>query len=209
MQDALDSAIAMHRAGRLNEAAQLYQNVLAGDGANASALHLLGVLRHQQGDDTDAVELIGKALALRPNMPTVHADLAEAYRTLGQLERAAGCCQLALKLWPDCPEALCNLGLALHVMGRRDEAVEQFRRALQVRPDLAPVHNNLGIVLRELGQLDDALECFRRAVALNPSFASALTKAALNNKLPLSRRNQPSSTEYRAAQFGNLLLSAP
>jgi len=34
-------------------------------------------------------------------------------------------------------------------------------------------------------------------------------KAALNNKLPLSRRNQPSSTEYRAAQFGNLLLSAP
>jgi len=41
-----------------------------------------------------------------------------------------------------------------------------------------------------------------------PELVEAL-KAALNNKLPLSRRNQPSSTEYRAAQFGNLLLSAP
>jgi len=174
-QDILSTAIEVHQAGRLDEAAILYQEVLARDGTNPSALNLLGVLHHQLGDDARAVELIGRALALQPNMPAAHANLAEAYRALGQLERAVGCCRLALKLWPDCPEALCNLGMVFQVSGRREEAAEQFRRVLLLKPDLAPVHNNLGIVLGELGQLDEALEHFRRAVELAPSFAPALT----------------------------------
>ncbi len=175
IQDVLNSAIAMHQAGQLGEAALLYQKVLAHDEANAGALHLYGVLHHQQGDDTRAVELIGRALALRPNMAAAHANMAEAYRASGQLERAVGCCRLALKLWPDCPEGLCNLGLALQVMGRHEEAALQFRRVLLLQPENAAVHNNLGIVLGELGQGDLALQHFRRAVELSPDFAPALS----------------------------------
>ncbi|MFI5456158.1 MAG: tetratricopeptide repeat protein [Isosphaerales bacterium] len=193
MQDVLDSAIAMHQAGQLGDAALLYQKVLAQDEANASALHLFGVLYHQQGDDVRAVALIGRALAVRPSMPAAHANLAEAYRGLGQLERAVGCCRLALKLWPECPEALCNLGLALQVLGRREEAAQQFRRALEIRPDIAPFHNNLGIVLRELGQLDEALEHFRRAVGLAPSFAPALTNLG---QMLLDRGNAAEALPY-------------
>ena len=174
MQDVLNSAIAMHQGGQIDEAIQLYQKVMDTDEANASALHLFGVLHHQLGDDVRAIAMIGRALALRPSMPIAHANLAEAYRCSGQPERAVGCCRLALKLWPDCPEALCNLGMALQALGRREDAVEQFRRALKIRPDFAPFHNNLGIALRELGQLDLALEHFRRAVELDRAFAPAL-----------------------------------
>ena len=132
--DLLSSAITMHQSGHLGEAALLYEQVLARDEANASALHLLGVLNHQQGDDARAIAMIGRALALRPSMPLAHANLAEAYRCSGQPERAVGCCRLALKLWPDCPEALCNLGMALQARGRREEAVEQFRRRSEYDP---------------------------------------------------------------------------
>ncbi len=138
-------------------------------------MHLLGVLHHQQGDHAKAIELIGRAVAIRPNVPAFHANLAEAYRATGQLERAAGCCRAALGLWPDYPEALCNLGLALQGLGKKPEAVAQFRRALELRPEFATAHNNLGIVLRELGEFDEALEHFRRAVELEPSFAPART----------------------------------
>lgn len=175
MQEFLESAIAMHQLGQLEEAAHLYEKVLAEDAANASALHLFGVLRHQQAKDHHAVELINRALASQPNMPAWHANLAEAYRGLGELERAVGSCRLALKLWPDCLEALCNLGLLLQIMGRYEEAAAQLRRAVGLRDDIAPVHNNLGIALRELGQLDEALEHFRRAVSLDPAFGPALT----------------------------------
>ena len=49
MQDVLKAAVALHQSGRLAEAAPLYQQVLAADASNAEAMHLLGVLHHQQG----------------------------------------------------------------------------------------------------------------------------------------------------------------
>jgi tetratricopeptide (TPR) repeat protein len=175
MQDVLTTAIEMHQGGRLGEAATLYQKVLSQEKENPVALHLLGVLNHQRGDNARAIELIGRAVALRPNVPAFHANLAEAYRAIGQLERAAGCCRAALGLWPDYPEALCNLGLALQGLGKKSEAVDQFKRALELRPQFATAHNNLGIVLRDLGRQDEALEHFRRAVELEPNFAPART----------------------------------
>jgi tetratricopeptide (TPR) repeat protein len=175
MQDVLTSAIAMHQAGQLGPAAQLYQKILLQEHENADALHLLGVLHHQQGDHSHAVELIGRAVALRPNVPAFHANLAEAYRALGQWERAVGCCRAALRLRPDYPEALCNLGLALQGLGRCDEAIAQFRRAIELRPEYAHAHNNLGIALREAGRHAEALDHFRRAVELDPAFAPAQT----------------------------------
>ncbi len=175
MQEVLSTAVALHQAGRLGSAAPLYRKVLAGEPENADALHLLGVLYHQQGDHDRAVELMGRAVVLEPNVPAFHANLAEAYRALGRHERAAGCCRAALRLFPDHPEALCNLGLALQALGRHDEAVEQFRAALSMRPDFALVHSNLGISLRELRQADAALDHFRRAVELDPVSAPART----------------------------------
>jgi len=175
MHDMLASAIVLHKAGELGSAAQLYQKVLAREQENADALHLMGVLRHQEGDHTRAVELIGRAVALQPNVPEFHANLAEAYRALGEFERATGCCRAALRLWPDYPEALCNLGLALQGLGRPSEAADNFRRALRQRPEFAIAHNNLGIALRDLKQFDDALHHFRHAVELDPSSAHART----------------------------------
>src|SRR5271167_2851619 len=109
MQDVLQSAIAMHQAGQLGPAAQLYEKVLRQEQENAEALHLLGVLHHQQGQHARAIELIGRAVALRPNSATFHANLAEAYRALGDFDRAVGCCRAALSIAPNYPEALCNL----------------------------------------------------------------------------------------------------
>ena len=169
----------------------MYQKILLKEQDNASALHLLGVLHDQQGRHDQAVEEIGRAVALQPNVPAFHANLAEAYRALGQFERAAGCCRTALKLWPEFPEAYCNLGLSLQGLGRHAEAAEQFRHALRLRPDFAAVHNNLGITLRELGLWEDALEHFRRAVQLEPNYPLART----NLGQLLLDRGQPAEAE--------------
>ncbi len=175
MHDLLQSAIAFHQAGQLRLAAPLYQRVLTQDPTHVDALHLLGVLRHQENQQEQAVELIAQVVALRPNVPAFHANLAEAYRALGQLDRAIGCCRAALQLWPDYPEAHCNLGLALQAQGKHAEAAESFRHAVSLRPDFASAHSNLGIALRDLRQFGQALAHFRRAVELDPTSASAQT----------------------------------
>jgi tetratricopeptide (TPR) repeat protein len=172
MPDLLTDAMELHQTGQLLSAARLYQQVLAQEEENADALHLLGVLRHQQGDHARAIELIRRAIALRPSVPAFHANLAEAYRASGKFDRAAGSCRMALRLWPEYPEALGNLGLALQGLGRLEEAVEHFRHALRLQPT-AVLHNGLGTVLRDLGRSDEALEAFRQAVAHDANLALA------------------------------------
>jgi tetratricopeptide (TPR) repeat protein len=164
-----------HQAGELIAAARGYQAILVRDPNHADAAHLLGVVLHQQGQSAKAIELISKAVALRPSVAAFHANLAEAYRATGQFERAAGCCRTALQLWPDYPEAHNNLGLALQALGRTDEALEHFKACLALRPDDAMTHSNIGTVYRALGKPDEALEHFRRAVELNPNLAQTRT----------------------------------
>jgi len=91
MSDLLTTALELHQTGQLGPAAELYRQVVEREQENADALHLLGVLRHQQGDHAGGVELIAKAVALRPSVPAFHVNLAEVYRALGQFDRAVGC----------------------------------------------------------------------------------------------------------------------
>ena len=163
----------LHQAGRSADAARCYHTLLARQPDHADALHLFGVLHHQNGYFPRAVELIGRAVALQPESAAYHANLAEAYRAFGQHQQAMDSCRTALRLRPDYPEAANNLGLALHALGRFAEAAAQFRAALQMRPDFALARNNLGTSLRELGQLGQALQAYRSAVALDPNLAMA------------------------------------
>ena len=90
-------------------------------------------------------------------MAVFHCNLAEAYRALGQLDRAVGCCRTALRLEPDYPDAANNLGLALQAQGKCVEAADQFRAALRLRPDFALAQSNLANALRQQGDKAQAL----------------------------------------------------
>jgi tetratricopeptide (TPR) repeat protein len=175
MAEELSAAIELHRAGRLAEAAAGYEAVLAREPDDAEALHLLGVVRHQQGKHDDAVEKIGRAVALRPNVARYHANLAEAFRAMSRFDRAVGCCRTAIRLAPDYPEAHGNLGLALRGLGDDEAAEAAFRRAIELRPAFAAALNNLGTLLRERGRSDEALDAFRRAVDAEPNYPPART----------------------------------
>jgi tetratricopeptide (TPR) repeat protein len=204
----------MHRAGQLGPAAELYQNVLAREPENADALHLLGVLRHQQGDHARAVQLISRAVSLRPGMAAFHANLAAAYRATGQLDRAVECCHTALRLQPDFPDALLNLGVTLRDQGQLDAALTQFQAVLRVRPEFALAHNNLADVLRDLGRRPEAIEHYRRAVRCDPNYIVArsnlgqllLEQGELDEALlhgQAAARLQPNSAEARN-RLGNV-----
>ena len=215
MRKVLRAALEFHRSGQPDEAAALYQSILTSEPENTEALHWFGVLHQQAGDPASAVRLIGRAVELKPDSYLYHGNLAEAYRAVGDHERAVESCRSALRLWPDYAEALCCLGTTLTEMKRLAEAVESLRRAVAARPTYVVAINNLGIALRELGQGTDALAQFRRAVELEPGFAPARTnlgQALLNQNEPDEAlvhsqeavRLDPSSAEMHD-NLGNVL----
>jgi tetratricopeptide (TPR) repeat protein len=173
MEDPLQAALRHHQTGNLQEAARLYQAILAHNPNHPDALHLLGVVAHQLGQDQQAADLISRAISLRPTAAAYHANLGEVWRALGQLGRAVEASRAALRLQPNYPEAANNLGLALLVGGDTAGAAAQFRAAIEFRPHFAMAHNNLGNALRCLGDVEGALAEFREAIRWDPQLAEA------------------------------------
>ncbi len=169
----LAAAVQHHQAGRLGEAEQLYQQVLAVDPRHADSLHLLGVVACQMGRFDLAVDLIGRAIAIDPKEASYHSNLGVALKELGRLNEAVARYRRAIDLKPDYPEVHNSLGNVLGEQGRLDEAVTCYRKAIDLRPDYPEAYFNLGITLKEQGRLDDAVTCYRKAIGLRPNYQEA------------------------------------
>lgn len=167
------AAFELHQAGRLADAARVYQGLLDQNPDDPNVLHLFGVLHQQSGYSERAVELIQQAIEQCSDEASFHSNLSEPQRTLGRLDEAAASAREALRLRPDYPEALNNLGLALHELGRHEEAISQYETALSLQPDFAMAQNNRGSALRALGRMDEAVEAYRAALQLEPKLARA------------------------------------
>ena len=65
-----------HRQGRFRQAAALYQGVLQERPGHLDALHMLGLVLHQNGQDETAVELIGRAIPVETEEATRRPERA-------------------------------------------------------------------------------------------------------------------------------------
>ncbi|MGD9721558.1 MAG: tetratricopeptide repeat protein [Pirellulales bacterium] len=175
---AFETALAHHRAGRIHEAAALYEQVLRGEPGHADALHLLGVARHQSGHHELAVALISQAIALRGGEASFHANLGEVYRALGRLDQAGQCYRQSLRLDPESAQTHMRLGDVYQATGQRELATAEYRAAVTLRPDFAEAHSRLGYMLRESGDLAGAQAELQQAVELAPDFLPAYDQLA-------------------------------
>src|SRR5271170_4658129 len=101
--DAIIAGLEHHRAGRLDEADKLYRQVLVREPSHPDALHLLGVINGQRGRPETAVDLINRALKVRPDAAQFHCHLAENLRALRKYEEATASFRQAIALAEDDP----------------------------------------------------------------------------------------------------------
>jgi predicted O-linked N-acetylglucosamine transferase (SPINDLY family) len=169
----LDLAVRCHQAGNLQQAEQIYRQILQVEPGNINALHLLGLIAMHFGKLDHAIEHIRQSLRLKPNFAEAHSNLGLALQQQGKLAEAVESWRTALSFKPDYPEALNSLAIALKEQGLQEEAIANWRRALQLRPDYADALSNLGVALQEQGSLDEALASWRAALRANPNYADA------------------------------------
>jgi tetratricopeptide (TPR) repeat protein len=75
MAEQFAAAFAHHQAGRLVEAESLYRKICAADPSHFDSLHFLGLIAAQTGRHDGAIELIKRALGLKPNHADAHYNL--------------------------------------------------------------------------------------------------------------------------------------
>ena len=169
----LNAAIAHHRAGRLREAKETYQEIRRRHPGSSDALHLLGTIAFEEGKPDRAIEMMLEAIEENGTVPYFHGNLGEIYRKLGRIDDAVACCRRALEMRPDYPEALNTLGAAHQVCGDLEEAEEALQRAIEVKPDFAAAHANLGNVFQSRGEFEKAVRAYRQALRRDPRLVGA------------------------------------
>jgi tetratricopeptide (TPR) repeat protein len=170
---------ALHRQGRFNEAASLYQQVLAADRENADALHLLGVIANQQGDHERAASLIGKAVQRNPEAAFFHCNLGLALMGMGDWEGARAQFLAELEKFPSSHAGHANLGVLLQKQGKQEQAIVHYRAALALQPDDVMVLNNLGFAHMELREFDAARDLAGRSMQIQAENPDALNLLGL------------------------------
>jgi predicted O-linked N-acetylglucosamine transferase (SPINDLY family) len=193
----LSQAIAFHQTGRLIDAERLYLQLMAADPREATAPHMLGVVRAQQGRNSEALELMDTALNLRPNTPEILSNLGNVLKAEGRLAEALGRYDQALAAKPDYVAAWNKRALVLLDQGRVDEALESAAKALALQPNHPEALNTRGMLLAGLGRQDEALSSYDRALALVPDFPDILNNRALTLKT-LRRHDQALASAERA-----------
>jgi len=192
-----EEAVRHHRAGGLDEAAALYDKLLARQPDHADALHLRGLVAHQQGDHARAVGLIGRAIGLDGGRPSFHNNFGVAASALGRHEDAVPAFRRALAATPDDADLHRNLGIALQKLRRFDEALASFRAALALAPDSAVAHFNTANALQGLNRHAEAVAGFERALALEPDDPG--THNNLGMSLVALNRTERAVEHYRRA----------
>jgi tetratricopeptide (TPR) repeat protein len=197
IEEMLDTAISHHQASRLQEAEQLYRNILAAEPNHTDALHLLGLVRHQLGNCDAAIESISRALALQPRSALYWENLGAVLHGAKRFAEAIDALEQALRLNPKSARSYFNLGCAWQGLGEWDRAVDNHRQALELEPNYVKAHNGLGNALKGLGRWDEATDCYRQALKIQPNDQEA------NNNLNAAlrqRRDRPLNLQAESYQ---------
>lgn len=168
-------ALSAHQGGRLDEARALYESVLQQSPNHGEALHMLGIITAQQGDQKAGLVWINRAIEAGLNNGFVYYNRGKTLQELRRFDQALSTYDESVKLMPNFAEAHSNRGNILIELKRPEEALASFDRALTLKPDYAEAHYNRGVVLRYLMRLDEAILSFDRSIELRPELPIAYT----------------------------------
>jgi len=156
----------------LPQAAVQYRLAVAANHKYAEAYQRLAVVTSKLGRHEEAVEMLQRALDLRPNDPYLRNDLGFELALLERFTAAEAELRQALVLKPDFPRAAVNLGMVLCRQQRFAEGLLTFRSVL---PE-ADAYYNLGLLQRGQQHYSEAVQTFRHVLSLNPAFTAARTQ---------------------------------
>lgn len=169
----LVQAANFHQAGQLQEAEQLYRQLLQNYPEKIELWGTLGNLLQEQERFDEAKECYHRLLQVRPRHEVALNNLGNVFQQQRQVEKAIAYYQQALAVNPNYAQAHNNLGVMWQKQNKLEEALVCYQRALAINPNYAQAHNNLGALYQEQGKLEEALTCLQRALALHPLFAEA------------------------------------
>ena len=163
-------AVALHDAGKYDEAIAIYKAVLADDHSNDSAAYELALTYDAKQDFANCRALLEPRLAKPgPFQAAMYAVLANCLEGAGQADRAIATYRKGLAIAPNDSQLLYNLAVSLASRSGYDEARALLERELRVRPDHGSGHLLLAQIFAEQRFRAPAVAEYLRFLAVEPA----------------------------------------
>ncbi|KAF0687141.1 Aste57867_21112 [Aphanomyces stellatus] len=163
-----------HRRGELDRAEIGYRRLLALYPRHADAMHLLGLLYHQQNQPHDALPLMLESVAVAPDVGFFRGNLGEVLRTLNDTANAAEQFHLALVVDPNQPQVFINYMTLLNDAKHFSALVAVFDQYHELLlPLLEPVlqwdfHFQVSFAWSMLGLPEKSIACLESLLRRTP-----------------------------------------
>ena len=169
----LASGDQLARKGRMDEAAQLNEAMLARDPDNFGVLlNLLYLARFVDSLNDKVDELYSRAKQINPQVPLIYAYYGAAMAHQGKYDAAAAAARKAIELRPDYPEPHVLLGEVLEQQNQPGEAVEQYQRALVMQSSDHTLQLKLWRLLIIQGRSREVIPQLIPALQIDDSYAA-------------------------------------
>jgi tetratricopeptide (TPR) repeat protein len=177
-----DNAVNAYNRGDTVAAVALCRQVKIDDTQHPDALHLLGVIAHERGNLTLALQLIEMALAKRLSTGQAWLNRAIILHDLGRHEDALQSLVETTRCEPKSAYAWDTMGIVLSALKREQEAQDCYRRALSLDPTNTKFMAHVGMSMYACHDLYGAYMMMRQAFnvdeKINPVTIGNILKSA-------------------------------
>ena len=129
----------------------------------------LGILYAREQQWQQAITHFQKAIAINPNLPVVHRNLARAFTKIGKSEAAKRSWSQAIALKGSKAKAEEHLQLGKNLVSwdKYEPALVCYRRAIQLNPNLVEAYLCLGELLGQSNQKQQQILCYQQGIKYN------------------------------------------
>lgn len=169
----LQQAFQLLNEGFFNQAEAVLIPALDAHPKSATALQLLGVVKHRQNNVHDAISCFQKSLSINPPQAQTWFQLGVLYELSGKNEDALKSYFKSLQYDKTHLQSLNNLASLLKAKGRVSEALRYLQTATTCHPKEPIPWASLGDLQTEAGMLKQAVTSYQRALELAPDMHRA------------------------------------
>lgn len=164
---------------RFSEAETLAAEILRHDPNDVGALHALGLVRLQEGELDEAIDLFERTVAAMPEGTDVAKVMTAALNKRSKLavdrrdfRKARRDLKRATQISPGRADVRAHFAFVLSQTGEFDASIVEAKVALSLAPDNGEALNAQGLALRGLERDGEAIDVFRTAIEKSPEVAA-------------------------------------
>lgn len=172
-QYAILKAAQFMRDQRQDDAIRAFQQALAFDPQNTTALSYIGNINLARNHNAEAIKAFATLARMQPNSADAQMTLGNAYLQDKQYAESEKAYQKAASIDKTNPLPVYTLGMQYLHTDRLKEAETQFLEVQRMVPGDGNVYYGLGSLYNKQGKYEDAVKNLKTALELKPNFPDA------------------------------------